>query len=81
MKAAGLPEITGSFADLSLTGAGWNAQGAFYTGHDYGNATTGAGANGYVGVMSFDASRSSAIYGVSETVQPPAIRLILQAKI
>ena len=81
VKAAGLPNITGWFADVSLTGPSWTAEGAFYTGTDYGNATTGTGAEGYVGGMSFAASKSSAIYGVSETVQPPAIRLILQAKI
>ena len=64
--APGLPNITGSFSGVQLQSG---AKGAFYStggrvsegGDDWG---------GYV--VGLDASRSSAIYGASDTVQPPA---------
>lgn len=74
--AAGLPNITGSFygdmvsRDTSGTGTGafrfGGGQGNFSVGYDY-KLNTG---------FTFDASRSSAIYGKSTTVQPPAYALI-----
>ena len=74
--AAGLPNITGSFygdmvsRDMAVTGTG-----AFRFGGGKGNFMTGSTYNLTNG-FTFDASRSSAIYGKSTTVQPPAYALI-----
>lgn len=74
--AAGLPNITGSFygdmvsRDTSVTGTG-----AFRFGGGKGNFSVGSSYNLNNG-FTFDASRSSAIYGKSTTVQPPAYALI-----
>lgn len=74
--SAGLPNITGSFygdmvsRDMSVT-----ATGAFRFGGGKGNFSTGSSYNLNNG-FTFDASRSSAIYGKSTTVQPPAYALI-----
>ena len=68
--AAGLPNITGKF---SVRLSGHIESGAFY------QAGTGQGAylsGTEVDTYGFDASRSSNIYGASETVQPPAIKLL-----
>lgn len=73
---AGLPNITGSFygdmvsRDTSVTGTG-----AFRFGGGKGNFTIGSTYNLNTG-FTFDASRSSAIYGKSTTVQPPSYVLI-----
>ena len=63
---AGLPNITGYINAGGLDGS---ASGAFYD-----NNTTWYGYDGgrRVSAHSFDASRSSSIYGKSNTVQPPA---------
>ena len=73
VKEAGLPNITGSFGYLRLwIGYSYEVAGAFFDNgitknHDDGNNwTTGRG-------VGFDASRSSAIYGNSDTVQPPSV--------
>lgn len=74
--AAGLPNITGSFygdmvsRDTSVTGTG-----AFRFGGGKGYFSLGTTYNLNNG-FTFDASRSSAIYGKSTTVQPPAYALI-----
>ena len=63
---AGLPNITGNAYFYSgLNGA----DGAFAFHQHGGNAGSGSPASGN---FSFDASRSSSIYGKSTTVQPPA---------
>ena len=70
---AGLPNITGSFGAQGSTAVVNLGEGAFrvkqtgkidavYSGDDY-----------YSLAQSFDASRSSSIYGKSSTVQPPAV--------
>ena len=74
---AGLPNITGSFLSVDKNyymAAGTEASGAF-TDADVGRASyiginfwAGKRGNGFT----FDASRSSSIYGKSSTVQPPA---------
>ena len=77
--AAGLPNITGRYADqgfdtaASGTGAMYNA-GGLINGTHHGNIQSG-----YTSV-GFDASRSNAIYGASTTVQPSAITMIPQIK-
>lgn len=75
---AGLPNIKGSFSFESYAGdGGWlkvaSASGAFYGSPAGGGAVAQAGIND-VGSMAvnIDASKSSKIYGASNTVQPPA---------
>lgn len=83
-KSAGLPNITGEVAPGDTEygwGAGTSASGAFYDyitgfsylGKDKQHVNRGNG-------FTFDASRSSSIYGNSDTVQPPACCLIAQIK-
>ena len=80
--APGLPNITGAVGILDGQGGGLMYQeGAFhkYDGDLPSNFTRRGGANDYVspGVKAyFDASKSSPIYGSSETIQPAAIKLI-----
>lgn len=80
--AAGLPNITGTNAPYGIEPQ-YSAY-SVYEGAFYLSAETGA-TNGYghttnspngVKKIKFDASRSSAIYGKSTTVQPPAYALI-----
>lgn len=72
---AGLPEIKGSFSFASYN---QSAQGAFsFT--STGSQSPASG-NNLGGRFNFAASKSNAIYGKSETVQPPAIILIAQIK-
>lgn len=80
--AAGLPNITGAaYQNRSILGDGYSFNGAFSGGT--------AGASVYALKWSgmyarswfdFDASRSSSIYGNSNTVQPASITLIPQIK-
>lgn len=67
--SAGLPNITGKIYPKPTIGGG--AEGAFY-GISYGGASGAAEGTG-VFVTGFDASRSSAIYGNSDTVQPKSL--------
>lgn len=79
-KAAGLPNITGDIK-LRPNTAGWNTFFGFDGAFNMGSATelsapafsvsTGTGTT-YIPIT-FDASRSSLIYGNSTTVQPPAV--------
>lgn len=70
-KEAGVPNITGAVPNF-WCGGPTSANGAFAlagSGSSYGGGTSsGKGFN-------FDASRSSAIYGNSNTVQPPAVTM------
>lgn len=73
---AGLPNITGSFyGDMVSRDTSVTATGAFRFGGGKGNFSVGSSYNLYNG-FTFDASRSSAIYGKSTTVQPPAYALV-----
>jgi len=73
-KEAGLPNITGHLYNIKAPNNG-SADGAF-TLIKHTNAQDGGTASswGYTN-FSFDASRSSAIYGNSDTVQPPAVTM------
>lgn len=74
IKPAGLPNIIGSANINSTSGS---ASGAFY----FTNNRKGADGNDYAQYdLQFNASRSSSIYGASNTVQPPALQLITQIK-
>lgn len=76
--AAGLPNITGQY--YAVVGGNITVNGAFNgSWTDSSGQTSGGG--GYNRVhLSFNASKSNAIYGASNTVQPPAIVLIPQIK-
>ena len=73
----GLPNILGQ--PCLLTGIGDYTNGAFYS---TSNSVNGSPASEWSAhpIIKFDASRSSAIYGNSDTVQPPALQLIPQIK-
>ena len=79
--SAGLPNITGrttgGFGGYLCEGAG--GTGALYIAGKSGFATFADGVlnRNYIG---FNASLSNAIYGNSDTVQPPALQLIPQIK-
>ena len=70
-KDAGLPNITGY---IGVAVGDWNtAEGAFYNNGSAGSSKTGGSSFGseyYTATKKFDASRSSSIYGNSNTVQP-----------
>lgn len=81
-KNAGLPNITGHFRNLVSTYGTYmgSADGAFSTGAKPGDAACKGNDSTFASVsnsdgISFDASRSSSIYGNSTTVQPPALTL------
>lgn len=79
--AAGLPEITGKIYPIfSTENIVTGCSGAF-TGTIVYDTTNAGGSNKMSWVnANFDASKSNAIYGASDTVQPPAISLIPQIK-
>ena len=66
-KEAGIPNITGAVGAIGKTGAKYT--GAFYY-HSAGGALSNSGEADFN--AGFDASRCSAIYGNSTTVQPPS---------
>lgn len=66
---AGLPNITGTFKDNGHAVA-LAATGAFTGAKDGTGSNSGYAGDG--GTYTFNASRSSSIYGKSSTVQPPA---------
>ena len=75
-KEAGLPNITGTFGadDRVMKAVG----GAFY---QYGQDDTGSQKSEYGYVIGLDASRSSSVYGKSNTVQPKSylVRFYIKA--
>ena len=73
---AGLPNITGTWAGAPKTYVSQFGTGAFQNievSGSYGYDTGGGQGSGF----NFDASRSSLIYGNSDTVQPPATQMYL----
>ena len=73
VKTAGLPNITGEFGAQGSTSFVSLGTGAFRVAQ-IGRIDEGYSDQGnYSLKQSFDASRSSSIYGNSDTVQPPAI--------
>lgn len=77
------PNITGSFG--RLTGTRGVDEGTFTGAFDLNGATnlSHGGSEGATNARNadFDASRCSVIYGETETVQPPAVRLLPCIKI
>ena len=83
--AAGLPNITGSIAQISET-FGSHASSANNSAL-YKSANTPISDktprevdDSDAGTLAFNASRSNSIYGASETVQPPSLSLLPQIK-
>ena len=76
VKEAGLPNIKG-FTDFWSFGEGTNKpSGAFYTQSAANSTPASTGGVSPAQLLWFDASRSNPIYGVSDTVQPPALTLL-----
>lgn len=73
--AAGLPNITGSFYNANNQDHMTTASGAFASTTVHGNA--GAKYGNWGSSTTFDASRSSSVYGNSDTVQPNAVKKLL----
>ena len=73
---AGLPNITGQI--YASAHSAEEQQGAFKV--DNLDSSTYAGGGAYFWDWSFDASRSSSIYGNSSTVQPPALTCLICIK-
>jgi hypothetical protein len=71
VKNAGLPNIAGGFGSPEIY---YGAYGAFRTGGT--GLTWVPQGTGEGNSASFDASRSNAIYGASNTVQPPAVTML-----
>ena len=85
VKQAGLPNITGEYGLLLQTrNVGAAPSGALYTISEYKSSSEiGYGDNNdWLDTVGFDASRSSSIYGNSDTVQPNALtcRYIIKYK-
>lgn len=70
---AGLPNITGGVGAWANTGI---LSGAFEAGTISNNAPNSGSASAWTWNPSFDASRSSSIYGNSSTVQPQTIKVL-----
>lgn len=68
--SAGLPNITGNFVGGNQNGT---CNGAFGNAGD--TASTQEGSDYHEAQLNFDASRSSGIYGNSNTVQPPSTKV------
>ena len=71
---AGAPNIKGTIAQGYCNGYGSMTEAFYGTGSTIG--TGGDSHGGYSAFINLDASRSSAIYGNSETIQPPALTLL-----
>lgn len=80
---AGIPNITGEvrIPSARTSGNGLAGTGAFSKSNFQGTAFCEYGGSGQGDWRGeFDASLSNAIYGTSDTVQPPALQLISQIK-
>ena len=79
-EKAGLPNITGSLRPYRMgepSGAFYNSEkGDFY----HTNSKDGSSSGAQCTTM-FDASKSSEVYGASDTVQPPAVKLCLYLQV
>ena len=81
VKNAWLPNIKGSFAPLTYSNYAQElSTGAFYGGASSNNIGFNYGSGEGTASISFDASRSSSIYGSSSTVQPPALTCLICIK-
>ena len=78
---AGLPNITGSVDSRYGIGGLQSTSGAYIKRSGRANHHNDAFYDGGAGTYDFDASRSSPVYGRSDTVQPPAytVRYLVRA--
>lgn len=79
VKAAGLPNITGEWATVDMGGRETYSNGAIIAGTTNLNRapiTSSGGHTMYDITLTLNASKSSAVYGNSSTVQPPALTLL-----
>lgn len=75
---AGLPNITGDFSSYPLNSSdAHDGTGCFYGTTISNKDCSVLGDDNYRTTMTLDASRSSSIYGNSDTVQPPATQMYL----
>ncbi len=74
--AAGLPNITGGINNTFRTISGGGGYGAMVGSVDAGGQGFGAGGAVPSTIVRFDASKSNAIYGASDTVQPAAVKML-----
>ena len=77
---AGLPNITGNLVATVYRNT-WDGNGAFAKGGNLSVANNTAGSSGSFAGLSFDASRSSSIYGASTTVQTNAVEVNIWKRI
>lgn len=78
VKSAGLPNITGTFFVGNTQYTYNNEQGGPFSGaftKSFGHGTLGASWDAGGSTYTFNASRSSSIYGNSTTVQPPTLTM------
>ena len=76
--APGIPNITGKWRSKACDG-GYYAEGCVYGIGEPSGGSKDYNAPGFEH-LGIDASRSSSIYGASDTVQPPAFTFIAQIK-
>ena len=74
--AAGLPNITGGINNTFRTISGGGGYGAMVGSVDAGSQGFGSGGAVPSTIVRFDASKSNAIYGASDTVQPAAVKML-----
>ena len=79
---AGLPNITGNTKTLHVQPLGpeWSGNGALGLQHNESAEGVNNGAVNAATIITFNAGLSNAIYGASNTVQPPALSLIPQIR-
>ena len=73
---AGLPNITGGISDVYGGYGSCNGSGVFQSTDGNTHTRGGGGGDSPNKNVTFDASRSNSIYGKSNTVQPPAAKLM-----
>ena len=72
-NAPGLPEIAGTFRQLSYSG--FTTSGCFYNANNGTTTNIGGGGSYILTTFGFKASRSNATYGTSATVMPSSINI------
>lgn len=76
LTQAGLPNITANTVMNTNQGIYYSTSGAFGKNNDAGTFNCGTVGGGYGRTLTFDASRSSSIYGNSDTVQPQSVKVL-----
>lgn len=79
-EKAGLPNITG-FVGTIVGYGGFTKGGAFQGSSNWSGAVAYHQGGTYMMNANFDASNVSAVYGASDTVQPPAVKLCLYLQV